>query len=351
MNTIFNLLIFILILSVIIIIHEVGHLITAKKFGVYCTEFAIGMGPVIVQKQYGETMYSLRAIPLGGYVQMAGEEGVDVTEIPHERTLNGIRPLHRILVLAAGAIMNILLAWIIFVGVVMAKGAVQVDPLPVVGQVVEDTPASHVGLMIDDEIIKITKEDGTVIEPKTFEEMGKALDDYQTGALLYTVKRGEQILDFKVHPEYNEESKRYMIGIQSKPNVKEISWYQSFYYGTREMVTSAVQIVSAFGQLITGEGLKDVSGPVGIYQATSQMTSLGFMAILLWIAILSLNIGVFNLIPIPILDGGRIVLILIEMAIGRKLSEKVETGIMFVGLALIMGLMIFATWNDIVRLF
>lgn len=351
MNTIFNILVFVLILSLIIIVHEVGHLLTAKKFGVYCTEFAIGMGPVVYQKQKGETMYSLRAIPLGGYVQMAGEEGVDVSEIPHERTLNGIRPLHRILVLAAGAIMNILLAWIIFIGVVMVRGNVQVEPLPVVGVVVEDTPADHVGLMSDDVIVQITKEDGSVIEPKTFNEMGSVLDGYRSGSLLYTIKRGEETLHFKITPEYNEESKRYMIGIQSKPNVKEISWYESFYYGTKEMVTMTVEIVKAFGQLITGTGLKDVSGPVGIYQATSQMTSLGFMAIILWVALLSLNIGVFNLIPIPILDGGRIVLILVELLIGKKLSEKVETGILFVGLAFIVGLMLFATWNDIVRLF
>ena len=158
MGNIITLIIFILVLSVIIIIHEFGHLIAAKHFGVYCKEFSIGMGPVLVQKQGKETAWSIRALPIGGFVAMAGEEGEDEDDdlnIPYERTINGIKPWKQIVVMAAGAIMNILLAWVIFVGLTAYQGVVSVSNGAVISSVVEESAAEKGGLQAGDEIIYV----------------------------------------------------------------------------------------------------------------------------------------------------------------------------------------------------
>ena len=150
-----TLLYFVIILGIIVFVHELGHLITAKMFGVYCKEFAIGMGPKIKSWQKGETLYSLRALPVGGFVAMAGEEGVDIEEIPAERTIKGIAPLKRIIVMLAGIMMNILLAWVIFVGVFIYQGARSLPPQPIVAGVVSGSVAETAGFLAGDEIVKV----------------------------------------------------------------------------------------------------------------------------------------------------------------------------------------------------
>lgn len=350
METIINILVFILILSLIIVIHELGHLIAAKKFGVYCSEFSIGMGPALLKWKKGETTWSLRAIPLGGYVQMAGEEGVEL-DVPHERTINGIKPWKQIVVMAAGAIMNVLLAYAVFTGLFMAQGVASVPSDPVISSVIENSPAATVGMQANDKIVKITMPDGSSYVPETFDDLGKALDHYQEGMLLFTVDRDGKQIDFKLTPQWNEDYQAYMIGVKAEGKVKNISWYEAFYYGGKELVDMTGQIMVGLGNLIRGVGLKDVSGPVGIYQATSQVANAGLIALVMWLGLLSLNVGIFNLIPIPILDGGRILIVLVEKAIGHKLSEKVQTAVMMAGLVLIIALMLFATANDIGRLF
>ena len=168
MNAILNLVVFILVLSAIIIIHEFGHLLAAKKFGVYCNEFSIGMGKVLFQRQKGETMYSIRILPIGGYVSMAGEEGTDVTDIPVERTIKGKKTYQQVIIMAAGAVMNVLLAWVIFIGVVMARGTVAGPAEPVISSIIPNTPAENVGLEVGDRIVKVTLPDGVTVYPETF---------------------------------------------------------------------------------------------------------------------------------------------------------------------------------------
>lgn len=351
MDLIINILIFVVILSLIIIIHELGHLIAAKSFGVYCYEFSIGMGPAIYQYKKSETMISIRALPLGGYVQMAGEEGTDSSAIPFERTINGIKTWKQVVVMAAGAVMNIILAFVIFSGIVMARGTVSLPADPVIGAVSENSPAAVVGMQEGDKIVKMVLPDGTAIIPETFNDLIEGMNDYAGGSVIYTIERENETLNFVVEPKFDEETQRYLAGFSATSKIKEISWYESFYYGGKMLVDMSVQIFQAFGNLIRGVGLKDVSGPVGIYQATSQIAASGMMALIMWLGLLSLNIGIFNLFPVPILDGGRIVIALIERAIGHRLSEKVQTVIMMAGLILIVLLMVFATANDIGRLF
>lgn len=351
MNTLITIVAFVLILSAIIIIHELGHLIAAKSFNVYCNEFSIGMGPLLFRVGKGETKFSLRLLPIGGYVSMAGEEGIEAGDIPYERTVKGIKTWKQVVVMAAGAAMNILLAWVVFVGIVMARGSVAGPTAPIISSVIEKSPAAGVGLLAGDEIVKVTLPDGTEIYPETFDEIVERTNAITDEKIIYSIEREGVTSDYVLTPAFIEEQNRYLVGIQGTPTIQPIEWYQSFGYGTDLMVTGFTQIISALGNLLSGVGLKDMSGPVGIYQATSQMVESGLLALMTWLALLSLNIGIFNLLPVPILDGGRIVIILIERLIGRKIGEKAETMIMFIGLALVVGLMVFATWNDIVRIF
>ena len=345
---------FILILSVIIIIHELGHLIAAKHFGVYCKEFSIGMGPMIFQKQVGETAWSIRALPIGGYVAMAGEtledDGEDEEDIPFERTINGIKPWKQMIVMAAGAIMNILLAWVIFVGITAYQGQIAIPGSPIITSFSENSPAEKAGFKANDEIIKV--QNGTHSE--TVDEFDDVVEfiNYFQGETTFTVLRDGKELEIKMTPVLDEEENIYKMGVfHDNYEVKKINLLESIPYGTQKMVDSVSTILNSLGKLIQGIGLKNLSGPVGIYKMTDQITQTGFLTTMAFVGLLSVNVGIFNLLPIPILDGGRIFITLIEMLIGRKLSERVQNVIMTIGLVAIVALMLFATWNDITRLF
>lgn len=350
---------FILILSVIIIIHELGHLIAAKHFGVYCREFSIGMGPIIYQKQMKETAWSIRLLPIGGFVAMAGDEDAPLEggssedeeelDIPFERTINGIKRWKQIVVMAAGAFMNIILAWVIFIGITAYQGKVAIPGKPMVSSFTETSVAEKAGMKVDDEIIKVSNGKES-ITPKTFDDITEFMQ-YYPGETTFTVMREGKQLDITMTPAFDKEENMYKIGVYHEyKDIKEISLLESIPYGTQKMVDSVTSIISSLGKLIQGVGLNNLSGPVGIYKLTDQITQTGFLTTLAFVGLLSVNVGIFNLLPIPILDGGRIFILLIEMVIGRKLSERVQNIIMTIGLVAIVALMLFATWNDIVRL-
>ena len=345
---------FVLILSVIIIIHELGHLIAAQHFGVYCKEFSIGMGPMIYQKQVGETAWSVRALPIGGYVAMAGEtledDGEDEEDIPFERTINGIKPWKQIIVMAAGAIMNILLAWVIFVGITAYQGQIAIPGSPVITSFSENSPAEKAGFKVNDEIIKV--QNGTHSEKvDEFDDVVEFINYFQ-GETTFTVLRDGKEVEVKMTPVLDEEENIYKMGVyHDNYDVKKINLLEAIPYGTQKMVDSVSTILNSLGKLIQGIGLKNLSGPVGIFKMTDQITQTGFLTTMAFVGLLSVNVGIFNLLPIPILDGGRIFITLIEMLIGRKLSERVQNVIMTIGLVAIVALMLYATWNDITRLF
>lgn len=352
MSNIINIIYFILILSVIIIVHELGHLIAAKRFGVYCKEFSIGMGPVLWQKQKGETAWSVRALPIGGFVAMAGEEGEDEDDeldIPYERTINGIKPWKQIIVMAAGAIMNVLLAWVLFIGVTAYQGAISVPGKPIIANVQENSAAAKGGMKAGDEIIKV-QQGKESIQPKTFDEVVEFIQFYN-GETTFTVLRDGKQVDVKFTPTYVKDQRKYVMGVLQQNEIKKISFVESFRYGTEKMVDSVTTIFRSLGKLVQGVGLNSLSGPVGIYQVTAQITQAGLLSTLALVALLSVNVGIFNLLPIPILDGGRIFIVLIETLIGRKLSERVQNAIMMAGLFMIIGIMVLATWNDISQMF
>lgn len=347
---------FLLILGIILIVHEVGHLVTAKYFGVYCREFSIGMGPVLLQKQGKETKWSLRLIPIGGYVMMAGDDDAEALEgslseeekelvIPVERTLPGIAKWKQAIVMFAGSFMNILLAFVVFVIVVFYQGSVVT---PTIGEVFVDSPAMSVGLQVGDTIVAAYEGDTRVEVNKN-----KDIQNFQTFAAQHTdgftivVDRDGTIIEKEVTPKLNEKSGQYLIGIAY---AQDSSFGAKMEKSFDMLVLNATMIVSAIANLFRGQGLDNIGGPVGILSATADVAKNGFMSLVLLLGMLSINVGLFNLVPIPLFDGGRIVILAIEAIIGRDLNEKARDWLMYIGLFLVLALFVLAAWNDISRL-
>ena len=345
---------FILLFTVLIMVHEAGHLIAAKKFGVYCYEFSFGMGPLLFSKKFKETQYSIRALPIGGYVAMAGEEGDDEVypgvQVPEGRRITDQVWWKRAIIQLAGIFNNILLAYFIFCMVVLAAGGISTSPEPVVDSVIAGSAAEAAGFEAGDRIIEIQKEDGSSIKPAEFIDMQTFITDDST--LTITVERDGTEEVFTVTPEYSEEEERYMIGVNApEGKVAEVNLLNCWYYGAYEMVMLTRLMFQAIINIFQGAGLSNLSGPVGIYQATETYVKMGFESYMLLIAQLSLNLGIFNALPLPVLDGGQFVITVAEAVTRRRLNEKIRVGLMLTCWALLTGLMIYVTWNDIVRLF
>lgn len=351
-----GLLYFIVLLGIIIFIHELGHFLMAKLFHVYVGEFALGMGPKLISWQGKETLYSLRAIPLGGFCQMAGETGNELegelsVDVPAERSIKGISKWKQILIMVAGFMMNFALAWIIFTGVFVSQGYTATVDLPRVGSIVANSPAERAGLMVNDTIVQIEFEDGTVLVPKTFSDMSSASVSDVKSKRIYTIDRNGEMLTFELTPEYIEEQDAVLVGITAPVEHVEVGLIQGMVDGAYQMVYVADMMVDSILELFKGKNLDQLSGPVGIYTMTAEQASLGFVNYIWLIAIISLNVGIFNAIPLPVLDGGRVVLTVFEMITGKPISEKVEQALMTGAVVLLLLLMIFATGQDILRLF
>lgn len=342
---------FIIILGVIVFVHELGHLLVAKAFNVYCKEFSLGFGPAIKSIKKSETTYSLRAIPLGGFVAMAGESNVDDEDIEFERTLKGIHPFKRILIMLAGIFANLVLAFVIFVSIFAMVRQVNLAPAPIVGGIIENSAAEASGILTNDRIVKVSFGDGQSIEPKDFYEIIN-LTQMVSDSMVFTVERDNELIDITITPQYDEAEGRYLLGMYlPAPEVKKISFLESFYYGGKTLFESIMGVFAAIGFLLKGIGLQNVSGPLGIYEITAQQAQAGVQALVVLTAVLSINIGIFNLLPLPILDGGRVLITLIEWVIGRPINEKVENALMIVSSMLIFGLIILITIVDIGKLF
>ena len=354
-SALLGILAFIVLLSIIIIIHELGHLMTAKKFGVYCHEFSIGMGPCLWSHKFTETTLSLRAIPFGGYVMMAGEDDgseeiEEMKNIPAERRLNGLRAWKQIIIMAAGAAMNILLAWLLFIGISLAQGTAVNDNDPIIYSIHADSPAEKAGLQAGDEILSLEC-GGELLEDVSVTRLSEQVQYYHDEPAILTVLRDGKEVRVTLTPAYDEDSNMWLFGFELTSKVVEITPLESISVGTQQLGEYSTMIIRSVSKLVQGIGLNSVSGPVGIYQVTAQTAALGVLPFLSLLAIFSLNIGIFNLLPIPVLDGGRIVIVVLEKIFRHKLSERALNALMVGSFALVIGLMLFATFNDVTRLF
>lgn len=347
---------FVVLLGIIVTIHELGHFVAAKFFGVYCGEFSIGMGPKLFSIQGKETKYSLRLLPFGGFVQMAGEtdsgiEGVVDVEVPLNRSIKGIARWKQIIVMLAGIFMNFLLAWVLFTGIIMNQGLSETLDIPAVGSVMENSPAEAAGFQEGDTILAIEYNDGEIIKPESFTSMSAANMGNESKERVYTVERGNDILTIVVTPQYFEDQDAYLIGISAPVKIYTPGIFESIKYGFVTMGEIASEIFNSVLGLFRGQNLDQLSGPIGIYSVTEQQAALGIANYLWLIAVLSLNVGIFNAIPLPVMDGGRALLAIVEIIRGKPISEKLEQGMMMAGIMVLMTLMLYATGMDLLRLF
>ena len=358
MQTLINIVVFILILGIVVLIHELGHFITAKSFGVYCSEFSIGMGPKIFSRKKGETEYEIRALPIGGFVSMAGEADNDIEEFKDvliERTLKGISCWKKCVVFLAGVFMNFVLSLVILIGVYCVID-VQTNT-PEIGKVTSDSPAMIAGLEAGDTISKITY-DGHENIIASFADIREVLNNdnlkSKSATIMLQVElvRDGKTITKEVNAKYNSDSNSYTMGLT--PATRNLSFFEAINYGVTKFVEMALLIFTTLGKLFTDSAntIGQLSGPAGIYNVTAQITETGSISQLLTLlALLSTNIGMFNLLPIPGLDGCQVIFAVVERVIGRELPLKVKYGLQIAGLALVFGLMIFVTFNDISRIF
>lgn len=348
MNFIITLIILILVLGVIVFIHELGHFLAAKKIGVYVHEFAVGMGPKIFsfKRKNDETTYSLRLLPLGGFTAIATDKSQEV-DLRDDQLLDNKGALGRFFVLIMGIVFNFILALILF----FINGLIYEAPVtkPYVGEVPNTGAAYEAGLMEDDLIIKV---DGKKVS--NFDEVlletrfGKKKESY-----VFTVIRDEKEIDIEIFPEYKkvEDEEVPSFGFYESTK-REKGFVASLKYSFNATYENSKSIFSIVGKLVTGKlGAKNLSGPVGVFTVIDSVKENGFEKIIELTAYLSINVAIINLIPVPVFDGGRILLLLIEKIIGRKLNPKVETTINMIGALLLIALMLYVTFNDIFRLF
>lgn len=340
---------FVLILGSIVAIHEFGHFIFAKLANIYVYEFSIGMGKKIFGKKRknGETEFCVRAIPLGGYVMIAGED-VEDDKISKDRQMCNKNFIQRFLVLFAGPFNNFLFAFLILLVSAFIYGAVVTTPY--IGEVVEGYPAYEAGLESGDLLISI---DGEKIN-----DWDRALIKLQINggeAVTFEVKKASgEIRKYVVDPMKvldEEGNESYKFGIATKYD-KEYGFFKSFGYAFKKTVSLFASMFDTLKYLFTGKvGVNQLSGPVGIYSIVDSQAKQGLESVLYLVAYLSINIGVINLLPFPAFDGGRILFLLIEKIFRRPVSKKVENIIHSIGFILIILLLIYVTFNDILRLF
>lgn len=338
---------FVLILGTIVLVHEFGHFFFAKLFGIYVYEFSIGMGPKIFSKKdkKGETTYSIRAIPVGGYVQLAGEGMNEDKKLPKDRLLQSKPVWQRFLVMFFGAGNNFILAIIVLFFIGLINGSPSIST--VIPTVVEGSPAQIAGMMNGDKVVAVNGK-------KT-----KTLDDLQLyltiakGETSFKVLRNNQEYDIKITPLTGEEAEKagYSYGI-TFDNELEKGFGNAVKYAFTKTYALMRQLVITLKELFTGGvGVKELSGPVGIFQAVDQTKSAGFANLFYLLALLCINVGFINLIPFPAFDGGRILFLLIEKIKGSPIKAETENLIHNIGFFILLGLIIYVTLNDIIRIF
>lgn len=342
-----------ILLGILIFVHELGHFIIAKLLGVKVLKFSLGFGPKVVGKKIGETEYLISSFPLGGYVKMLGEDGVE--EIPEEerpRAYN-LQPVwKRFFIVFFGPLFNLLFASFLFILIFVTGFPVL---LPQVGEVLPDSPAAKAGLLKEDRIIEI---DGKPIN--RWDEMTEVIHKNPGREVLLKIKRDNQIIPFHLIPEkkevpniFGEKKEVGLIGIKPLGSTKIVREPipRAIMNGLTKTwdisVLTVISIIKLLQRIIPAE---TIGGPILIFQMAGQEAAQGPLSFFTFMAVISINLGVLNLLPIPILDGGHILFLAVEAIRRKPLSEKVIIVAQRVGLAIIITLMVFAFYNDIMRL-
>ena len=421
MQLILGILGFIFIFGLAVLFHELGHFLTARKFGVLCHEFAIGMGPILWKKRSGETLYTIRAIPIGGFVSMGMNEGerdkiktgteigltlepmgkvvkihvqpeeghiagtlisntsdvssdleiaievagerkvypVDAQAIyidskqdrqerivPTDRRLEEKPKWQRFIIFVSGAIMNFILAYILVLVVAMFMGEV-VGSTVHLDSVNVGSPAENAGLAEGDILREING--FSITEGR---HVGERLQEVGSNEVIVVFERNGNLQETLVTPNYVDG--RYLLGVTTltTPILGERTLAGTFRSANQQWLNGAMMIVNSLRMLATREaGVNDLAGVVGIVHMTSEVAMLGFIPLLMFASVININLGIFNLLPFPALDGGHITFVAIEAVIGRPVDAKIQNIVSMIGMALLLMLMLFTVFNDVFRIF
>ncbi len=349
MNFIITLLILILILGIIIFVHEFGHFISAKIIGVHIDEFSIGMGPVIWKhiSKKSKIKYSLRAFPIGGFVSMAEKEDPE-NKINKNEVLEHKSFLGQLWVFLNGIIFNCLLAIVVF----FISGLLYGQPISEarIGEVTEDGIAYKTGIESGDLIVEVNGVSINNLDEFLLEVSAKKIKEVYT---FVVEKEDGSKEEYNLIPKIVEEDgvKSPKFGIIFSGTVHEKGFVNSLKYAFNGFWDTTSTIFKILGSLFTGQvSVKNLSGPVGIYSIIDQVKSQGLEVLLYLLAYLSINVGIINLIPVPVFDGGRVLLLIIEKITKHKLSDKAELMINYIGFGIMILLVIYVTFNDIIKL-
>ncbi len=344
-----------IVLGGLIFFHELGHFLMGRAFGMGVSTFSLGFGPKLLKYTYGKTEYCLSLIPLGGYCALVGEEvGAELPEGFTEQESFALRPpWQRLLVVIAGPAANVLLAWILCWG--LAYGYGQQYVLPVVGSVLENSAAAEAGLQAKDKIVNIDQK-----PIPNWTVMADAIEQSKGKPMQVVIEREGKNIDVTLTAKtmkrkniFGEEVESYAIGVHAANEVHHspVGFWESAKVGavrTWDMVVFTwTGFVKLFQRVVP---LDQVGGPIMIAQMVGQQAEQGLAPVLALAALISINLGILNLLPIPVLDGGHIVFYTIEMLIRRPVSPRIRQFLTQVGFFLLIGLMILATFNDIWRI-
>ena len=352
---------FLLVLGILVFVHEFGHFLLAKKLGVGVITFSLGFGPKLIGRKIGETQYQISAVPLGGYVKLIGEDrGEEIKEEDKERSFSFQPIWKRTLIICAGPFFNMFLTLVIFCFSFVFFGVPQ-EPLPlppIIGGLQSGFPADKAGLKKGDTILSI---DGASIT--TWNDISSIIRRSEGKELSIKVKRNEEMIEYKISPEPSKEKPAqgekaaYVIGIiapyeEMTFRYKRIGPPEAVYEGVLQTWHLTKLMVVVLGKMISGEiSAKTIGGPIQIAQEAGKQGKKGLPYLLGLIAILGINLGLINLFPIPILDGGHLLFLVMEAILGRPVSIKKIEIAQQIGLILIILLMIYAFHNDLRRIF
>jgi len=342
---------FLIVLSVLVMIHEFGHFIVAKRIGVRVEKFSFGFGPKLFSIKKGDTEYLISAIPLGGYVKMAGDEPGEKLKGDKGEFLSR-KIYERFNIIVAGPLLNYMLAFLIF-SVIFMFGSPTLTTE--VGSLLDDYPAAKSGILVGD---KVTQVDGKDV--KYWENMTVLIHNHVEGPIKLKIERKDKVMEFEIQPVVREmkdilgkTSKIALLGIAPSQKIENVRYgfFQSFGMGFRKLMDLTSITYRALWSIITGRiSVKEsMTGPIGIFIITGKAAQMGFIYLVHLMGLLSASLAIFNLLPLPVLDGGHILFLLIEKIRGKALSMKSQEIIANIGVTFLILLTLFIFYSDIIK--
>ncbi|MGH4052795.1 MAG: RIP metalloprotease RseP [Clostridium sp.] len=324
----------ILAFSLLVIIHELGHFILCKLNGVKVSEFSLGMGPKLFGIKGKETEYLIKAFPIGGYVKMEGEDGGS----DDPRSFTNKTPLQKLSIVSAGAIMNLILAVVLFAIIGAATGKI----IPVIGEVVPNGAAMKAGMQVGDKITKVNK-----VSIEKWDQFTDEIDISKGENISIEIERNSVVKTFSLKPIKNVEVNRFMVGIGG--TLEKMSFGEVVSYGFTKTISTSKLIFEVLGTIFKGKfSVNDVGGPISIIRISTMAAQTGILNLMLLTAMLSVQLGILNILPFPALDGGWIFMLLFEIISGKKLDDKKVGIVNYIGFMILMAFMVFIVIKDIV---